>query len=195
MKIRIEYDKGTCIGNKACLAMDFKRWKDVGAKVDLIGGKEITKNIFYLEGNYSKDEIETIVEGAKVCPVNAIAVKNLETGEYIYGTEIIIEAEEVEAEYDDNKEFQLDKEGYFLIRTNPKTKEIEVGFCRESNKVSLKVTGKKPIDIYHTIINKKKLNIRKDHCAYLGRELQKAYIALKLGIKYVQDDELEFKKA
>ncbi|MBI2105482.1 DUF4346 domain-containing protein [Candidatus Woesearchaeota archaeon] len=42
------------------------------------------------------------------------------------------------------------------------------------------------------IINKKKLNIRKDHCAYLGRELQKAYIALKKGIKYVQDDELKF---
>lgn len=193
MKIRIEFDKGTCIGNKACLAMDFKRWKDVGDKVNLIGGKEITKNIFYLEGNYSKEEIDTITEGAKVCPVNAIAVKNLETGEYIYGTEIITDhAEEVGAEYDDSKEFQLDKEGYFLIRVDEKNKNIEVGFCREPNKVSLKVTGKKPIDIYHMIINKKKLNIRKDHCAYLGRELQKAYIALKKGIKYVQDDELKF---
>ena len=41
----------------------------------------IQKDIFILEGNYSEDEIETIVEGAKVCPVNAIGVRNLDTKE------------------------------------------------------------------------------------------------------------------
>ena len=56
----------------------------------------------------------------------------------------------------------------------------------------MKVNGKKPIDIYQTIINKESLDIRKDHAAYLGRELQKAYIALKHDLEYVQDDELEF---
>ena len=38
----------------------------------------------------------------------------------------------------------------------------------------------------------KNLNIRMDHAAYLGRELQKAYIALKNNLEYVQDDELDF---
>ena len=83
-KIRIEFDKATCIGNKACLAMDFKRWKDVGEKVDLIGGKEVAKDIFELEGDYSEDEVEVILEGAKVCPVNAIGVVNVDTGEVLY---------------------------------------------------------------------------------------------------------------
>ena len=191
-KIRIEFDKATCIGNKACLAMDFKRWKDVGDKVDLIGGKEVQKDIFILEGNYSEDEIETIVEGAKVCPVNAIGVKNLDTKEELYKREITTaNMKEVRAKYDDSKEFVIDTAGYFLIKTDPKSKGIEVGFCREPNVVALKVVGKNPLEIYQTIINKEKLEIRKDHYAYLGRELQKAYIALKLGIKYVQDDELK----
>ena len=48
MRIRIEFDKGACIGNKACLAMDFKRWKDIGDKVELIGGKETQKDVFLL---------------------------------------------------------------------------------------------------------------------------------------------------
>ncbi len=194
-KIRIEFDKTTCIGNKACLAMDFKRWKDIGDKVDLIGGKEVAKDIFELEGNYSEDEMEVILEGAKVCPVNAIGVVNVNTGEVLYKREVTTEnMKEVQAKYNDEKEFQMDPEGYFLIKTNPKTKDIEVGFCREPNKVALKVTGKKPIEIYQTIINKERLSIRKDHCAYLGRELQKAYLALQLGLEYIQDDELKFKK-
>jgi len=86
----------------------------------------------------------------------------------------------------------MDPKGYFLIKTNSEKKEIEVAFCPKPNEISLKVTGKKPIEIYQTIINKEKLELRKDHYAYLGRELQKAYITLELGIDYVQDDEVQF---
>jgi len=35
---------------------------------------------------------------------------------------------------------------------------------------------------------------RDDHAAYLGRETLKAETALKLGIPYVQDSDLELKK-
>ena len=58
----------------------------------------------------------------------------------------------------------------------------------------MKVSGNKPIDIYQTILNKEKLDIRKDHASYLGRELQKAYLALKNNLEYVQDDELNLNK-
>jgi ferredoxin len=195
-KIKIEFDKGACIGNKACLAMDFKRWKDMGDKVDLIDGKEISPGIFTLEGDYSGGEVAEIVEGAKVCPVNVIQVKNLDSGEILVSGEIKeAEAKEIRAEYDDSKEFVMDPKGYFLIRTLPEKKEIEVAFCPEPNKVSLKVVGEKPIEIYQTIINKENLELRNDHYAYLGRELQKAYMTLKLNIKYVQDDELKLEKA
>jgi dihydropteroate synthase len=62
------------------------------------------------------------------------------------------------------------------------------------NKITLKVNGKKPIDIYQTIINKEKLPIRKDHATYLGRELQKVYLALKYNLEYVWGDELDLDK-
>ena len=104
------------------------------------------------------------------------------------------EVRKVIASYDDAKEFVLDDAGYFLIKLYRKNKSIVVGFCKERNKISLKIVGKKPIDIYHTIINKEKLPIRKDHAAYLGKELQKAYIALKYNLEYVQDKELDFSK-
>jgi len=101
---------------------------------------------------------------------------------------------EVIAKYDDVKEFIIDLKGYFLIRLDRKNKNIEVAFCKERNKIVLKVTGKKPIDVYQTIINKEKLSIRKDHAAYLGRELQKAYTALKNDLVYIQDQELDLSK-
>lgn len=191
-KLRVEYSKKTCIGNKACLAMDPKRWKDVGEKVDLINGKEIAKDLFILEGNYSQKEAETIIEGAKVCPVNAIGVINLTTNKEIVSREVKLDKmEEIKASYNDAKEFALDPRGYFLIRINKNTKEIEIGFCKEKNIVLKKITGKTPIEIYQTAI-KLGLISRLDHAAYLGRELQKAYIALKQNLEYVQDDELKF---
>ena len=53
--------------------------------------------------------------------------------------------------------------------------------------------GNKPSDIYHEVL-KKGLIKRADHAAYLGKECQKAYVALQLEIDYVQDKELEFDK-
>jgi len=103
-------------------------------------------------------------------------------------------AKKVIAGYDDLKEFILDKKGYFLIRIDRKSKNIEVGFCNEKNKIILVVVGKKPTDVYFTLLNKEKIDIRNDHAAYIGRELQKAYIALKENIKYIQDEELDFSK-
>jgi ferredoxin len=191
-KLKIEFDKEACIGNKACLAMDFKRWKDMGDKVDLIDSREVSPGIFVLEGDYSDDEVNTIVEGANVCPVNVIKVTNLDSNEVLVDGKIKeAEMKEVKAEYDDEKEFVMDPAGYFLIRTNKDKKEIEVAFCPEPNKISLKVTGSKPLEIYQTIINKEKLKLRSDHYAYLGRELQKAYTALQFDLEYVQDDELK----
>lgn len=192
-KLRIEYSKKTCIGNKACLAMDPKRWKDIGEKVDLINGKEISRDLFILEGNYSEEESETIIEGAKVCPVNAIGIIDLIANKEIVSREVKTDKmEEVIASYNDAKEFVLDPRGYFLIRINKQTKEIEIGFCKEKNIVLRKITGKTPIEVYQTAI-KLGLISRLDHAAYLGRELQKAYIALQQNLDYIQDDELNFK--
>lgn len=194
-KLKIIFDKKTCIGNKACMAVDPERWENDEDKVKLINGKKQKGDTFILEKKFDDEEAQTAIEGAQVCPVNAIGVIDAETGEEIVSMKVSDESSKiVEAEYDDNKEFVMDPKGYFLIRVNRKNKKIEVGLCEKPNVISLTVIGNKPIDIYTTILNKEKVNIRKDHAAYLGRELQKAYIALQQKIEYVQDDELDFGK-
>jgi dihydropteroate synthase len=109
----------------------------------------------------------------------------------LVSTEVAVESgvKVLTAEYDDLQEFTMDPGGYFLIRVDPQHHVIEVGLCRELNKVAIKIVGKRPLEIYQTII-KNNLLSRFDHAAYLGRELQKAYIALQKGILYVQDEEL-----
>jgi len=99
----------------------------------------------------------------------------------------------VEGDYDEIMDFVLDKGGYFLIKLDKENKKIVVGFCKEGNKILVKIIGNKPSDIYHEVL-KKGLIKRADHAAYLGKECQKAFIALQQNIDYVQDEELDFDK-
>ncbi|MBL7160297.1 MAG: hypothetical protein ISS93_00400 [Candidatus Aenigmarchaeota archaeon] len=89
-------------------------------------------------------------------------------------------------------EWVLDPNGYFLIRVNHQDGTIEVGFCTNDHKLRAKITGKHPIEIYFTLIKEGMIS-RLDHAADMGVELEKAYLALKRGLEYVQDSELELK--
>ncbi len=189
-KLKVEFFPSRCVGNGICASIS-PEYFDVKEKKAVLAGAEASGNMLALEKEFIDVEAEDVLEAARHCPTNAIKVTDSTTGNVLVSVTVDQEsAREVVAEYDDDKEFVLDPEGYFLIRVDQERKNIEVGFCNMKNKVVLKVVGKKPIDIYQTIINKVGLAIRKDHCAYLGRELQKAAIALQLGIPYVQDDEL-----
>ena len=88
--------------------------------------------------------------------------------------------------------WRQDPRGYFLIKINRKDRQIEVGFCEAGNVVKLVIVGKKPDEIYHAVF-REGLVTKFDHAAYLGKELEKAYIALKTGAKYVQDSDLELR--
>ncbi len=191
-KLKVTYDSNICVGNANCAAIDPDHFSMKQSKAVLADAKK-SNGLSVLEESFSKSHAKAIIEAAHACPVNAITVVDLDTNETIIGDIIKTDhARELSAQYDDSKEFVLDPCGYFLIRIHREKKSIEVAFCNGKNNVVLKVNGKKPIDIYQTIINKESLDIRKDHAAYLGRELQKAYIALKHDLEYVQDDELEF---
>ena len=87
--------------------------------------------------------------------------------------------------------WKLDPNGYFLIRINREKGVIEVGQCLENNNVIKIVRGKNPEEIMYKIINENMISLL-DHAAYLGKELQKAHIALKHGFKYRQDSELKY---
>ena len=83
--------------------------------------------------------------------------------------------------------WRLDTKGYFLIRINNELNKIEAAFCDlKENKVRIIIRGDNPVEIY-TAILKENLISMLDHAADIGVELEKAYVALKTGKKYVQD--------
>ena len=191
-KLRLEYFREKCIGAAACTASHPERFFLDDEKKAVVKGASRVNGSFVLEREFSDSEALKIISAAEACPVNAYKLTDTETGVVLVNTavETTKNYREIEAKYDDAREFQLDPNGYFLIRIDSKKKLIEVAFCGEKNEIKVKVTGKKPIDIYQTIL-REKIITRPDHSAYLGRELQKAYIALQKGIDYVQDDELD----
>jgi len=97
----------------------------------------------------------------------------------------------VKAEYDSAEEWQQDPLGYFTIKPFYNEQLIRVRFYNNQHKRMMLIEGSKAIDIYNTIC---RLGIvsKMEHAAYLGAELQKAEIAMKKHLPYVQDDELEF---
>ena len=58
----------------------------------------------------------------------------------------------IEGNYDEIKDFKLDDDGYFLIKLDRKNKKIVAGFCKENNKILVKITGNKPADIYQEVL-------------------------------------------
>lgn len=85
--------------------------------------------------------------------------------------------------------WMLDPQGYFLIRINREKQLIEVGYCKTNNQIIKIITGKTPEDIMYKIIDLGYLSLL-NHAAYLGKELQKAYIALNYNFGYCQDSKL-----
>ena len=96
-------------------------------------------------------------------------------------------------------ELILDPVGYFLIKINQETKEIEIAFCKYSeikfthlkarfgkNTVNKTFSSKDPEKILKWIKDNA-LYSSQDHFDYIKKELKKAEECLEKGIKYVQD--------
>lgn len=84
--------------------------------------------------------------------------------------------------------FVRDSKGSFKINVDYDNDEIVAVHFRK-NEPDAVIVGKTAKEIYEEII-KKELVTRMEHAAYLGSELEKAEIAMKLGKNYVQDFEL-----
>tara|TARA_Y100000034_G_scaffold136819_1_gene216062 strand:+ start:9929 stop:10294 length:366 start_codon:yes stop_codon:yes gene_type:complete len=96
----------------------------------------------------------------------------------------------IEAKYDKIKDWKMDSKGYFLIKIDPENRLLRVGFCTfPDNKLKAEITGKTAIEVVNTLINEEMISSLQ-HAADMGIELNKAEIALKKNIKYVQDSDL-----
>ena len=96
-------------------------------------------------------------------------------------------AEVVPAEPDDGLE--LDEGGWFRIEVDREEGALVAVHYTEPGKPHLVVKGRDARDVYQTIF-RRGLVRQYDHAAYLGKELMKAELALKLGRSYVQDSPL-----
>ena len=101
------------------------------------------------------------------------------------------------ARYHKIKDWKMDPKGYFLIFVDKKKKIIEVGYCKFTklgnspiNDMVAIIKGKTAIEIVNTLIREKFISTLQ-HAADMGIELHKAELALKYGIKYTQDKDLE----
>ncbi len=102
------------------------------------------------------------------------------------------ELQNINAEYSP-KEYSNDSRGYFLIKVNREENAIEVGYCTPKNILEKRILGKNPIELFYTIIRLGLIS-KLEHAADLGSELQKAYIALKNNLDYIQDKDLKLTK-
>ncbi len=96
----------------------------------------------------------------------------------------------IEGSYHRIKDWVQDPKGYMLIRI--KDNMLQIGFCKKDNVVETIIQGKTPQEVYFEA-SERGLISRLDHAAYLGKELEKAYLAIKHGLDYVQDEELDIK--
>ena len=96
-------------------------------------------------------------------------------------------------EYDSLKDFRRDPTGaYVLIRCDKQEGLIEVAVSDKKHTITHAFKGKKAQDLYVTIFeyekkHKLKWFSRKDHAAYLGKELKKCEYALLNKEAYIQE--------
>ena len=81
---------------------------------------------------------------------------------------------------------------YVLIRLYPDTHDIGVAICNYTHEILKEFRGKRAQDLYSTIFEYEQKHglswfTRKDHIAYLGKELKKAELALASGTSYHQE--------
>jgi len=100
------------------------------------------------------------------------------------------------AKYHKIKDWRMDPKGYFLIGIDRDKKIIRVGYCRivklkntSRNDMVAEVKGFTAIEIVNTLIKKKFISTLQ-HAADMGIELNKAELALKYDLEYIQDKNL-----
>ena len=102
----------------------------------------------------------------------------------------------IKAKYHKIKDWVMDPKGYFLIAIDRKKKILRVGYCiftkignKPINDMVSVISGKTAIEIVNTLIKYKYISSLQ-HAADMGIELNKAELALKYNLDYIQDKDL-----
>lgn len=102
----------------------------------------------------------------------------------------------INAKYHKIKDWIMDPKGYFLISLDRDNNIIRVGYCVFTklgndpvHDMIAEIKGSTAIEIVNTIIRENFVSSMQ-HAADLGIELNKAELALKYNLEYVQDKDL-----
>lgn len=179
-------DRKKCIGAGFCEKLAPKLFK-------LDGKNRVTLKSGSASVGIGEVDLKQAVEAAKVCPSYAIAVISKKTGKSVLDIEPEkkIPVKKITASYESRKEWVMDKLGFFTIKPFPDEGVIRVRYYNAKHQLAAEIEGKTAEEIYNTIC-REKLVSSLPHAAYLGNELQKAEIAMKKRLPYVQDDPLNF---
>lgn len=82
----------------------------------------------------------------------------------------------------------LDPSGFFVINTVKDEHRIYLEHYKKDGTLNEVIHGEDPISISSAAVEHGLVS-RLDHAAYLGRELEKAYISIIYGFRYIQDEE------
>jgi len=81
---------------------------------------------------------------------------------------------------------QLDRAGFFIIHPKPEADWLIVEHFKNSGEPTCVIEGTDPAAICAEIINRGLVS-QLDHAAYLGRELERAKLSIKVGFAFSQD--------
>lgn len=80
----------------------------------------------------------------------------------------------------------LDPSGFFIVYPNKEENKIYLEHYKNDGTLSKVIYGADPVLIASTAVEQGLVS-RLDHAAYLGRELEKAFLSMRYGFPYVQD--------
>lgn len=189
VEYEVRVDRKKCIGAGFCEKLVPRIFKlDNTSRVMLVGAaaKGDIQSLAVGEA-----DLKESVMAAKVCPSYAIAVINKATGKSMLDIEPEkhIPVRMIDAHYNSMKEWVMDPLGFFTIKPFPDEGVIRVRYYNAKHQLAALIEGKSAEEIYVTICREGLVSIP-SHAAYIGSELQKAEIAMKKRLPYVQDDPL-----
>ena len=122
--------------------------------------------------------IEKVKDAAAGCESQQCSCHNTNSG-FKLSSKPVIEAKRPD-------KVEMDEAGYFVIIPQANRGIITVEHYSYDNKLQRTIEGKDAKSLYYTIIESKWITLL-SHCAYLGKELEKAELSMQYGFKYIQD--------
>ncbi len=155
--------------------------------VNAKGQRPVLKNLEFSEIEHFRAQVEIIdligAHDLSQIQENVISCKQKNPGRFDMAL-AMKKIEKIEAR--PPKRLVLDPSGFFIIYPKKEEGRIYLEHYKENGTLDEIIYGEDPVLIASTAIERDLIS-RLDHAAYLGRELEKAYLSMCYGFQYIQD--------